>query len=236
MLALKSLPPDMHKMSSFSTCVARPVNTPGVYHSVCLQVRQDMERRLSEAEAAHRSAQDAAARHAAARLEDARKRAAEEMSEAERKLRKEMEELKDRWAGAWGRAAKGGVLEHLLAHNLVMLNVLVACTAQMLMLVLSAWIGLSLVSLSRLPNAHRLQREGESALEAARQAAARDADEFSQQIAQLKAQISDLQQVGSCAWGQRVGVSGIHQPNASSNLQFPTVSGSACLLCSSRLR
>lgn len=67
----------------------------------------------------------------------------------------------------------------------------------MLMLVLTAWIGLSLFCLSRLPNTHRLQREGESALEAARQAASRDADEFSQQIAQLKAQVADLQQVGS---------------------------------------
>lgn len=59
-----------------------------------------MERRLSEAEAAHRSAQEAAARDAAARLEETRKRAAEGLSEAERKLRKEMEELMDRWAGA----------------------------------------------------------------------------------------------------------------------------------------
>lgn len=88
-----------------------------------------MERRLSEAEAAHRSAQDAAAGDAAARLEEARKRAAEELSEAERKLRKEMEELKDRWAGAWGHAAKGGLLEHWPAHNLVTLTALVACTA-----------------------------------------------------------------------------------------------------------
>lgn len=77
-------------------------------------------------------------------------------------------------------------------HNLVMLNVSMACVLEVLVLVLSAWIGLP-----RLPNAHRLQREGESALEAARQAASRDADEFSQQIAQLKAQIADLQQVGS---------------------------------------